>query len=251
MTMNDSQTYHLIDRYLNGELEGEELAAFEQRLADEPAFKQEVAFQRELAAVVADGETMDFSAMVAEVVEGTESSSSSRAGSGGMNWRWMAIAASVLLVAVVGFFVLRGGESDPKALFADNFAPYEAPVEFRGGDSTLAERFEFAFSSYQLEAYGPAADAFQDILNTDPDEFSARFYLGVCKLAQDNGAGAEKEFRNLLAQNAPTWRSQAQWYLAMALLQQGKADAAEQELEALETRGGKYGKLAGELLGEL
>ena len=163
----------------------------------------------------------------------------------------MAVAASILLVAVVGFFVLRGGEADPKALFAENFAPYDAPVEFRGDDPKLDAKYEAAFNSYNKGYWLLAAAEFESLIYFEPDKPSNRFYLGVSQLALDQGAEAEQTFRALLSQNAPTWRSQGQWYLAMALLQQGKAEEAEAELEALEKRGGKYGKLAGELLREL
>ncbi|HSY60648.1 MAG TPA: hypothetical protein VK796_02180, partial [Cytophaga sp.] len=40
------ETYHLIDSYLNGKLEGEALRTFENQLQSDPAFAEEVSFQK-------------------------------------------------------------------------------------------------------------------------------------------------------------------------------------------------------------
>lgn len=245
MTMNDQQTYESIERYLAGEMDGKAKAAFEARLAAEPELREELRLHRELATVVEDEETMDFSAMVAEVVSGENEGRK-----GVSNFRWLALAASVVLIAVVGFFVFRSGGSNPQDLFNSNFSPYEAPAEFRT-DSSLLVRYETAFEQYKGGDYKAAAASFEDLIEAAPEDLGARFYLAVCQLAQGDGAAAEAGFQDLLDRKAPTWRSQSQWYLALALLEQEKVEEAEKVLEELAARGGKYGSLAKELLKEL
>lgn len=251
MTMQDQSTYESIERYLSGEMQGQERAEFQARIDKDPVFSAEVRLHREIAETIADEQTLDFSALVADVVNPQADSQQLHAAPRRSRSPWLAIAAAVLLLALVGIFIFRSGGADPQALYTQHFSAYEAPIEFRGGDSTLAAIYETAFDRYQSADYPAAITEFETILQSNPQDLSARFYLSVSQLAEGRGSDAEQGFRDLLAADAPTWRSQSSWYLSLALLQQGKETEAKAELQKLSQGAGKYARLAAEVLAEM
>ncbi len=235
-----------LQRYLDGEMSPEERAAFEARLAADPELQAEVDLHQELDTVLADEAVLDFSALVAEVV-GAEGAPQAPPRTRRPVW---AIAAAILLLAVVGFFVLRPGPgADPDQLFAEYFSPYEAPATFRSDDSTLNAQYQSAFDAYNagdFEVALPAFDALRGGESTMPD-----FYYALSALSANKSDLALPVLRELAGDTPHVYRSQSRWYLALTLLERGETDEATERLEAIVEDGGKFAEPAQALLDEL
>ncbi|MEM1358368.1 MAG: hypothetical protein AAGF89_09225 [Bacteroidota bacterium] len=144
--------------------------------------------------------------------------------------RWLAIAASLLLLLAVGWWALQpvnGGNSGAQLAMA-NFEPYPniAYQLERGSPNNSPE--EAAFLAYEAGDFQAASAAFLDL----PASSVGKFYLGQSYLAIEEFAAAEAQFVTLAASEfnlAP----ESSYYLALARLGQGKVSAAKEDLEAI------------------
>ena len=288
--MDEEQTYQLIERYLAGELEGDELQEFEVRLGQDSKLRGEVDLARELNEVIEDEKGMAFSALVVEVEEeylaehgaglglgrgfeeasagpdavessGEPESAEEEEGSGeaengavGSKVRrfptWMAIAASVVLLAVVGYFTVLQGGADPAELYSEYYSDYPAPDAFRG-DSSLVERYEVAFEDYKSGKYQSAQEEFESILVVNPDDRMAIFYSGLSYQAAGSLEEAVSHLEQVAGGEYNSYQQAARWYLGLNFVKQEKIEEGKKWLELLAEGKGKYPELAGELLGEL
>lgn len=247
--MNDENTYRDIERYLAGEMDGPARSAFEQRLAAEPQLAEELALHRDIEGAFADPETMAFSALVADVVGGEAAGESAVPKKN--TFRIWAVAAAVLLLAVVGFFVFQGGPASPESLFADNFTAYEAPANFRSEDPVLEAALQAAFTAYNNGNYADAQQRFGVLYAQSQADRTVSFYYGLSALANDQASTAIAPLQELADQAPHSYRSQARWYLALAHLAENQVDSAKARLESLAASPGKYQAPAQDLLEEL
>lgn len=277
--MDEEQTYELIERYLAGELVGEELQSFESRLENNSELKAQVEMAQELDEVLADEKGMAFSQMLVEVETGyfneresnaesgesensdlgshsaevsteEEAGTNGEATSGGRVRRfptWMAVAASVVLLAVVGYFTLFQPSVNPADLYGDYYTVYAAPEAFRG-DSSLVKRYEFAFLAYNAGNYEEAGTRFENILQDLPDDRMAIFYAGLSA----QGAGMLEEavphLESLADGEWNAYQQASRWYLGLNYLKRDQLDSSRKWLELLKDGKGSYPKKARELL---
>ena len=261
--MNDQATYETIERFLSGELEGEELRVFEARLANEEGLREEVELHRGLKEAVGDAKTMDFLQAVQNAENdyfgGESSSEDDIPPANGPKpvlsiWRQSySIAAVILLLLVVGgvFFIQQLNKNSSADLYQEYFTVYDAPGEWRGNDPVLNAELQSAFEAYNARNYEAALKSFQSIEKKDSNNVSARFYLSMCALATGDESMAITRLESLSSLSGHPYRSQSRWYLALAYLQQEQIEPARKLLETLAKGSGKYPGLARDLLPKL
>lgn len=96
----DLETYYLIDQYLDNNLKGEELIAFENQLSQDADFTKAVAEQRILNDLILEAELKDVRAQIGKDLINIQKPSFFR-----MNWQW--IGLSILSICGILFFGLN------------------------------------------------------------------------------------------------------------------------------------------------
>lgn len=262
------EIYDLIERYQAGTLEGEELAGFESDLANDPELRATLALVQDVDAVLEDGEAMAFSQTVSEAAdsffadsqaEELQSSTISEESSSRRRFpAWLAVAASVALLAVAGYFILNRGGMNASELFLEHYDLYEAPSAFRGdGNPALGEdslktvAYTEAFAAYKKGDFELAIPQFEEILAVYPDEKMVHLYLGLSQL--ELGAVDESilEFSVLADGGYSPFQQSARWYLALAYLKQDNDQAARKWLDVLAGKKGAYQNPAQKIIEEL
>ena len=166
--------------------------------------------------------------------------------------RWrvgLAAAASVLLLALVGTWLLADGPAGVD----DYLVPYETTFAVRGDDTNAASPWAY----YDAGDYDAAAAAFAEL---DASDASVAFYRGVSLLLSGDAAGAVPILRELVARDDHLYVEQARWYLGLALLRDSEefaktgrdaeARATLSEIEADAYRFAEAQELLGTLSGE-
>ncbi len=233
----EEQDIALIDQYLNGELSEAEAEAFRRRLADEKDFAQlyeEMKHIQKGLEHAALEQAWEFLKQTEAEIAGNDISVAA-----GSKWKtWVPVAATATLLLVAAwFFFLKSTE--PNDLYAQYFEVYpnvEAPIyrDSSAKDSLTAK--DLGFRYYADQDYGMAIEIFESI--AEPDE-GTLFYLGMSYLANNNPQQAAAIWEPL-SKEALDYKTQIQWYLALAWLKLDEVEKAKEVLGELAQSGTAY-----------
>ena len=228
MNENIAQT-ELIERYLDNELSADEKARFESRLRNEAGLAEEVHLQRQLheglraagrsrllGMLAAEDRQMDEYHPPAQVIRFDDAT----------RQRFYWAAAAILLLLIPLYMILGPGRRDEK-LFAAYFKPYQG-VSVQA-DAPLAQ----AMQEYQQRDYAQALPILERLLGEGSAEDTTLFFKGNASLALEQTPDAISCFRQIIANSGHPFYREAQWYLALAYLQDGAADEAKTQLQSL------------------
>jgi len=165
---------------------------------------------------------------------------------------WLAAAAALAVLALGLLFVAKSrpvapaprpvpqiaasASTNPWKDLAVNPAPYRpvAPEDellYRSDEPPPGDGLAEAMSPYVRGDYAAAEAALALLLDAHPGHGAASFYRGVCLLLLGKPEEAAPLLRSAAVSSKPP--DEARWYLALALLKAGDADAAIAELDAV------------------
>lgn len=222
-----------IEQYLQDRLSPTQRTAFEAEMLADPTLADEVALERDLLEFMKETDVQAFRATVAKVhQQKREARIIPLAGR-----RTWALAASVLVLVVAGYFVLdRLLAPSPQDLYLAYFetpaaAEFMDPAILRSRDGASEKQdlqgLEKVAALYRDGQYPEALAAMQAV---EPADAAAHAYqLGVLYLVNDQPVAALKELETGAAANPDG----ARWYRALALLQLDRPAEAREPLEEL------------------
>ncbi|MGB3180955.1 MAG: tetratricopeptide repeat protein [Cyclobacteriaceae bacterium] len=151
-------------------------------------------------------------------------------------WRkpWVtSVAAAVILLLIATVVLLTGQRNVPsEELFAQSFAPYPNIVmATQRGGTDERNTLQKAFYAYDRENYEEAITFFRRVPETEYNA-SVLLYMGNAYLATGKAGDAEDIFKNVI-KNYEQFSVQAEWYLALSYLKQGKKAEAGKMLQKL------------------
>ncbi len=153
--------------------------------------------------------------------------------------RALALAASVFLTAVLLVLALQHSgldalHNDPPASWATDHPYPFVGLSVRESPSLPSEERRRAFASYVQGDYEAAVQHFMRV----PIDPEIALYLGVSLYLTDNPNAATPYLREAAA--SESWRRPGQWYLANALLKDGKIGPAREQLELIVRQRGEF-----------
>lgn len=247
--MDETNKNEEIEKYLLGELTGEQLAAFREKLAADAAFRKEVALERAIVRNLRTAGRAD----LRQKLEGFHQE---------MEPVWLAdepeaaqpqpqpavrpqpviqlkIRRHILLAAagialLLAFTLtlrsLRQSQNTPEAIFESYYEPYEEIAVMRDVPTKIAIKNEAAMA-YNERNYRRSIQLFKIVLEKEKDE-EALFYLGNAYLSANMPLEAIDTFEAYL-KDFDTYQVEAKWYLSLSYLKAGKDQKAHQLLQEL------------------
>ena len=234
-----------VDRYLKGELKGDELQQFKHKIVSDTAFASEVK-------MVHAGEAHTLEKLL-ETIQAEYEKGEAKIIKGRFGKRYLAAASIVLLISLVSLFFLNQ-KPRPEKLFAQNFTPYIlASNNLRGADSdSVKQLYKKVTLAYRQGSFEEASGLFLSLLKDNPDNQNLAFYLGNCYLALDEPQQAIKAFKKILTSSEQNeFTSRSQWYLALAYLKNEDLNKAKDELQSIIEYDGYQKDKAEELLKDI
>ena len=219
--MND-QDYILFEGYISKTLSLEDIAAFENRLKNDPELKQafitfkdlnnflEHKFENDISLnayknnvhTVSDSYFNKESVTATKIVKFTP-------------WKY-AIAASVIVL--LGLFVFNNFSSPTY----NDFSNYDTiSLTVRGEQESTVKAAETAFNSAN---YVEADKAFKKLLELDGNNAEYQFYYAITNIELDKFKDADLLLQNLSEGNS-AYKYNAVWYLALSKLKQKQNEA--------------------------
>lgn len=234
-----------IDRYLNGQMDEAEKAAFEQEVQTNPALAEELALHKSMerwlqkrqkrAALKVDLETLSDEFFSEKVEKGRVISMASR------RRLILAVAASVVLL-VIAWLALQPSLYEQYAVH-----PPLALVEKSDSDQQTLADAEQAFNKGN---YRKATPLLQQYVSTHPGDELAVLYLGIAEMESNMLPEAREIFTSLSTSSSLEISDMARWYLALSFLKEGDNASCARVLQSIPQTSAYYQK-ANELLKRL
>ena len=139
---------------------------------------------------------------------------------------WL-IAASILLIAGISGWLLLYRETTDEKLFATYFK--QDPGLITAMSATDNYAFEKAMIDYKKGDYKAAIHTWDSLQKGQPANDTLTYFLGVAQLANKNSKEAVTYLEKIPASSF--FKADAQWYLGLALLKEGKKEEAKKAIQ--------------------
>jgi tetratricopeptide (TPR) repeat protein len=242
MESQEQQLFAQFERYLSGALPAKESEQLEEQMEEDPFIRQEFEdFIRIKKLGYAAGRMAEKEALHAI------SSSRHQGRLRRRRLSWLAagaVAASLLILLALSSIRFAPSSPTPQELFASHFVMPETPATLGALEDSL---FHLANLAFDQEEYSQALAIYQSINSSGLsalDQSQLRLYEGLCQLTLGEPASARTSFAQ--ARQHP---EQAEWYLALSWLKEGKPVQAADAMRAIVRQPNHfYQEKAGEVL---
>ncbi|MBU0489260.1 MAG: tetratricopeptide repeat protein [Bacteroidetes bacterium] len=235
----------LLEKYLNLELEGQELSAFQQLMMSDSLIMKKVAFHNDIDQVL-KSESIDSQALslrsnldlLHEEFYGRQTKHRRLVFTG------LAAAASLAVLITISVLLFSGSYLSGRPDY------YEPPVILRSGVAVSPD-MQNAYELYEQEKYSEALSAFSSVLQKDTENQSAMFYMAVCNMETDNYISAEKTLALLSETKGSLYHEYALWYRAICLVELNRIGEARPLLNEISETNGVFSGKANDVLENL
>lgn len=148
--------------------------------------------------------------------------------------RWLAAAASIVLIGVFGTLIWQSTNSEPE--FSDYFDHFPELFTSRDSDSTS---YSVGIEAYSLRDYDKAYLLLENIEDLNNE---LKFYLAVSALGSERFQLAIEIFEGIGTDSSNKYYQQIRWYLGLAYWQTGEIDKAKTTLKLILPDEFKYDK---------
>ena len=249
--MNSEEKLEWIEQYLDGKLSGQELLAFEQKLATDKAFAQEVKLQQEISVALTENDVIELSKKIRSIQHQRKQQSGGH-GRIIIFKRLLQIAAGLALLVAVYFIYENFNQTySPQELAAQYFSIDETidhqsmDLERSVSDSNLNESindlekilddlWKEIQTAYDQKIYHLALKKMGEIETLDPnfesqspDEFY--YYQGLFLMMNNNPKTAVESFKKVKT----TYTEKATWYSVKCYLELEDIQNAKRQLEKI------------------
>lgn len=232
-----------IERYLNGDLEENDLWEFRKALETDPQLQEEVRAFSELKKVMSQTKKIE----IMEKMFNIHQNNQKRKYFLGFPL-YRAAAAGLLLLATVGggFFYFQSGRMNDK-LFNEYYVTESGSFGLRSGNSTMDQPIMQGLQFYELGNYEEAIALF----DKTPENLLGKLYRGLSYIELEKYKLAIIDFNEIMDQPGNLFVDQAQWYLALTYLKTNNLDEAKKNLTTIAADRGVYKTKAQKILLEM
>lgn len=223
----------IVHKYLNGELTPDEQVQLDAWMKEDPTFKEEIAYEKNVQKAVVRNER----AALKKYLQSVDAPSQNR-----RPYFWAAASILVLICISIALFWNR---NDQQKLYAEFYQPYPniiSPI-LRGENSVNAS--QQAFQAYELEDYKTASALFDQLYQEESSPY-AQLYAGISYVMIKDFDLAKDRLEKV-----QHYSEVAQWYLALAHLGKNDIKSTEKILQDLITNDSEFSNQAQQLLKKL
>lgn len=217
------------ERYLSGEMDPHERSEFEAALSTNEELRKDMELYNSI------NKTMSGTPNENELKEILQQMNKKYFAEGaivkkGSFKKWLAVAASLVLLISIGLYFLFPARQSTEKLYAQYAVHDVLNIQQRGNttDSLAAE----AAIKFNDKQYSEALPLLQQYLQQQPDDIQVRFSLAICHLETGDYAAGEKIF-SATAAGQTAYADAAKWYLALTALKQKGIAQCRNYLESI------------------
>lgn len=218
--MITQEEIELIDQYFNNQLTTSAFNEFEERLIKDPDWAIKVQEQKltrlGIQQEALSNQLEEFHQHIRPAIKGISRPF--------IHTKYLAAAASILVVAGALLWILIFNNSSEKQLYSKFYQPDEGLPTLMGVSENYV--FEAAMVDYKMGQYQKAINEWEQLLTANAANDTLNYFIGSAYLALDNSDKAITYFDKTLSVTQTAFLQEAQWYKALALLKNGNKEAA-------------------------
>ena len=232
-------------RYLQGKMTAEESAHFEDNLVNDPQFRQDFEFNKDLLESIRTHFGNELKNKLKEVDE-NHSARQSR------SRFFIPVIGIAATVSILVFFFIKIviNTTDYQVLFDQYYSPYynilgESERSVNKEDGNLAMRL------YDQKRYEEAIRVFDNLIEQDPDNSAFRFYKALSHLELDQTASAIESLKMVVNKSDKRFEEPARWYLGLAYVNAEEIEKAKETFRDIIANESSYSERAVEILNRI
>lgn len=216
------------DRYLDGELKGQEQRWYEDQLTSNSDLEKELELHREVNQAIRQTDVIRFRNQLDEIHASIEPEYNQSFSRKVMQSKYARIAAaSVVVIVAMGLFLynILSKPVDSADLFQRY---YEAPVlsiTVRS-DATMDKLFHDAVIHFNNGQFADALTLFEKVVALDRSNMKAHLATGISQIEVNQTREAEKSFETVINHKDNLYIDEAEWFLALCYLKTNDLDNA-------------------------
>lgn len=219
-----------IQRYLDGEMNEEELKDFRSDLQRDPELIEELDLHRTIEEGIKSRDEMKFRKKLDESYKTYRDKHESKAKFRNKKVILIRVVSSLAAILIIAlFFIINRNPVTQEEIFEEYYSIMEFDFSSRSAvsnhnDPYLAEGVRsFLEGDYQL-----SKDRLQEYVNTDSGNIvTACFFLGLCQLELGNYFEAVSNFKKVSKGEFSYYQEHSKWYLALTYLKMNNLSEAE------------------------
>lgn len=233
-----------IERYIDHEMDENELWEFERDLRNDPQLAEELAFMQALSARANSSNKLKLMDLMDNIRQEEEKKSRLVI----FSKRALAYAASLLVLIAAGIGLWHyGGNVSNEKVFLNYYQP--EPVSFAVRSATMSsdQPVMQGLDLFEKKEFASAIEYF----NQSPDNPMGRLYGGLAHMELGDFNQAIIDFNAILEQKDNLFTDQAAWYLSLCYLKTNRQKDLEQTLTSIASGRSIYKTKALKLMNEL
>ncbi len=247
--MKNSETI-LIDKYITGKLEDTELWEFKADLEKNPDLAQQVKLRREIYNTISNSKKMELLNTLSKMKADKQKRIF---GINIYSRQIQTIAASIIVLMIVGASLLSNqignNYNTNYEIYTEYFVDEGSLITTRSVSdlSTDNSEVENGIRMYDTKQYEKAVS----ILDSKPNNVTARLYLGLAYMKLEMYVKAEEQFEYIINNRDNIFIDQAEWNLGLSYLANDKTKQATSIFEKIASDAGAYSSKASEIIKKL
>lgn len=225
-------------------MSAEEAASFEKNLKDDPQFREEFDFNKDLL----ESMRIHYKSVLKDKLVNLEKPNEGSSKKSGKNrfFQITGIAAVVALMIALSYGLFFN-PVDTQAVFEEYYSPY---YNVLGGAERSVDNVNgnLAMRLYEQQQYEEALLVFREAIHQNPDNPSLPFYKALSHLSVEEADSAIADLTRVVNQTEAPLQEPARWYLGLAYLQKGDTKKAKELFKEIEASGDSYSERASEVL---
>jgi tetratricopeptide (TPR) repeat protein len=244
------QAHKNIERYLQGDLKGQEIKEFEDSLDQDMDLFREYQLRKDIEDALKEDDVMELRTQMQEVMSQKTPNPA----------YWLkrkaviAVAAGTLMLGLgsMGYYYhQQTAVPTTDQIFQKYYQPYEATITVRSGaENEVNGMITSALEKYKQQDYASALHLFQQILEKKED-VAASLYSGISYMEIKKYQKANKSFDNVIEDKDNLFLHQAKWYMSMCHIKLNNKEKALAILEELSEESDYYKDKAEEVTRKL
>jgi tetratricopeptide (TPR) repeat protein len=220
--------FELIDQKLYGELNEQELEAFDQELMEDANLQAELELHKEVDEAIMESEVIELRKKLELIHDLTQNKKEPGLLRTILRHKLSRIAAAsfvvLLLITSLSLYFMRPDAISNDSLFNIYYQP-DAALLIRGSDSQNATLIQ-AFQMYESKDYKSALSLFQQVLETDEGNIPVQFYSGISSIELGQYQNALLPFNFIMDHKQNLYVERAEWYTALCYLKLNENESA-------------------------